>query len=537
MVAKLFGTKRNMIKLFVSLKLRLLRNVLRTKGRWGLIMFSLLSLGIGCWLGSVVWSLDGPERFTAGPLLGGAMALGWMVGPLLFGASDETVDTSRLALFPLDSKPLAAGMAAASIVGPGPLAGFIPLAALAWQAPSLGYQFVGILAAVMAVALATTTSRLALTYLGSSLRNRRSRDIATVVAGLLAGAVGALFQLLNVFGVGLGQDQLGPIARVVRFTPLGWAGDAIGRLSTGELAIPLVELAATAALIVVVLRGWVDLLERALAEADSSDLRSEKDTSLVRERASSSANAASPNAVRVVLAKERRYLSRHPRYRVQLASQLTILVVGGAPFLNAVLERDPHAVLLGCIPGLTAGATGSNLLGPDGQALWAELLATPTFRPLIRGRSLLFVFMGIAASFVVTLAAALWTGGWLYAPVAMGCSVGMALVGSGIGSITSVLVPTPMSDDESANPFATTSPGVGCFNGLGTMIGVFVGLGFAAPILAGLAYTADQTRVGALLLVVAPLYGYAIWSVSTRLAARFAERHIPELVEVLATTR
>ncbi len=523
-----------MVKLFVRLKLRLLRNVLKTNGRWGLIMFTLASSVIGLSLAAIVLRLSPNGQFLAGPLIGGALMLGWIIGPLLFGASDETVDTSRLTLFSLEPRPLAAGMAAASIVGPGPFAAILPLVALAMRGPGIQHKLLGLVGAAMTVALATMTSRLALTFLGSSLRNRRSRDFATVAAGVIAGTVGAAFQLINLFGVDLSRDQLSRLAAIVRLTPLGWAGDAVGRASLGEVAIPLVELVASAALLIVVLRGWVDVLDRVLAEVADSDVRTSQGGHLLGVRGATSSGPRHP--VLVVLAKERRYLARHPRYRVQILSQFIVLIVGGAPFLAAVIDRNPQAVLLGAIPGLTAGATGSNLLGPDGRALWAELLASPSFAPLLRGRSLLFALMGFIGSLLVTFSTAIWTGGWRYAPIAVAASVGMALAGSGVGALTSTLAPTPMADDDSANPFATSSPGAGCLNGLMTMLGVFTGLALAFPILVGLAYARDSVSIGVLLSLGAPIYGAGIWWAATALAARRAERRIPELVEILSSS-
>lgn len=526
----------SLVKLFVRLKLRLLRNVLRTNGRWGLLLFSGASLAVGVGAGVLMARLDAHERFVAGPIVGGLLVFGWLVGPLLFGASDETVDTSRLALFSLDSGPLAAGMAAASIVGPGPVTAVIPLGVLSFRAPGVAHIGLALVASLLTVALATTTSRLALTYLGASLRSRRSRDFATIAAGLMAGLAGAFFQLINLLGLELDLETVERIAGVVRLTPIGWAGDAVGRASSGEIAIPLVEMAATSALLVVILRGWLDVLERVLADVGDSDVRTNQGGHLLRPPRNLAKLDQPRNATLVVLAKERRYLARHPRYRVQVVSQLIVLIIGGAPFLGAVIDREAHAVLLGCIPGLTAGATGSNLLGPDGRALWAEMLAAPRFAPLLRGRSLLFALMGFGSSVIVTFLTAAWTGGWRFAPIALGAAIGMALAGSGVGAFTSCLAPTPMADDDSANPFATSSPGAGCLNGIITVTGVFVGLLLAFPILVGLAYARFSLGFGVLLSLGSPLYGFAIWWTATTLGARRAQQRVPEIVHILSTS-
>ncbi len=518
-----------MIGLFARLKLRLLRNALRSSdGALGLILFTALALVGGGSIALIVMGLNDAERVTVAPLIGGVITLGWLVGPLLFGASDETIDTSRLGTFGLDPRALAGGMATAAVIGPGPLAAMLPLLGLTSQAPTIGHGLLAALASVMTVVFATSGSRLALTALGAGLRKRKSRDITTLAAGLAAGVVGLGGQALAVAGGAPSIERLAPIADVVRLTPLGWSADAIGRASAGEVWVPLVELAATGVLIVVMLRAWVDVLTWVLENVEESSV----ETDVGGHFASDAPGSVRP--IRAVLAKETRYLRRHPRYRVQVVSQGIVLVVGGAPFIAAILSRDPQAVLLGCIPGLTAGVTGSNLLGPDGRALWAESLALPTLTPVLRGRSLAFALLGLASAGLITFGTAAWTGGWKFVPIALCAAIGMALAGSGVGAVTSVLAPTPFPDDDSPNPFATNAPGSGCLNGLVTVVGVFVGLAFAAPILIGLAQAREDAAWGLLVIVLSPIYGAAIWTATTAWAGRRATNRTPEIVSILA---
>ena len=81
-----------------------------------------------CTTDHLVWLWrDSIEVVTvAAPVLATAVVGGWALAPLLFGASDETIDPSRLALFPLEARPLARGIAAAGLIGPGPIAASIP---------------------------------------------------------------------------------------------------------------------------------------------------------------------------------------------------------------------------------------------------------------------------------------------------------------------------------------------------------------------------------------------------------------------------
>lgn len=515
---------------FVRLKLRLLRNVLRTASGPGLVVFTILALGIGVVVGLALrWSTD-LERFIVTPILGAGFVASWALGPVLFGNSDETIDTTRLALFPLDPDRLAGGLAVSALVGPGPVAALIALAGAASQAPSVASGVLAALACVATVVLATTLSRLLLTALGSGLRRRRSRDLATLATGLIIGLGAVGLQLFAVYGNVLELRSLASIADVVRLTPFGWPSDALGRASTGALLVPAVELIGTVAVVVVAVRAWAVLLSRALTEVTENDDQLSSAEPLVA--------VDRPGPVRPIVAafvKERRYFGRHPRYRVQVLSQATVLILGGAPFLGAIIDREPTAVLFGCIPALTAGVTGANLLGPDGRALWAEYLALPSLTPLLRGRSLAFALLGVVAAVVLTLGSAIWTGGWQYAPAALGAAIGMAFTGSGVGAVTSVLAPSLYPDEQSTNPFATSSPGSGCLPAVITFTGVVVGLVLSGPILFGLARARETDLAIALVAVLAPFYGTAIWSATTAVAGRRIERRGPELVTFLSS--
>jgi ABC-2 type transport system permease protein len=520
----------SLTSVFVRLKVRLLRNVLRTSGGPGLVVFTVVAIGSGIVVGQTLrWSTD-LERFVITPILGALLMISWVFGPVLFGNSDETIDTTRLALIPLDPRGLARGLAVQAVIGPGPVAALIALAGAASRAPTLPAAVLAAAACIGTIVLATTLSRVLLTALGSGLRRRRSRDLATLATGLVVGAGAISLQVFAAFGNVLDLEALASIADVVRLTPFGWPSDALGRASTGALLVPLVELIGTAALVVVAIRTWALLLERALTEVSEHEDQMSHAQPLV-----STETEGPVSSLTATFVKERRYFSRHPRYRVQVMSQATVLVLGGAPFLGAIVDREPTAVLFGCIPALTAGVTGANLLGPDGRALWAEYLALPSLTPLLRGRSLTFGLLGVAAATLLTVGSAIWTGGWQFIPAALGAAIGMALTGAGVGSITSVLAPSLYPDDQATNPFATSAPGSGCLPAAITFAGVLVGLVLCGPILYGLAAARDADEAIVLVTGLAPLYGIALWFATTAVAGRRIERRGPELVAFLGS--
>lgn len=516
-----------MIGLFVRLKLRLLRNVFRTPGGPGLFVFIVVATFVGAVAAIWVRDLDDRARLAIAPLAAAAIVAGWSASPLVFGSTDDTIDTTRLALFDLPARRLAPGMAAAGLVGPGPLAALLPLLGLASTAPDPLSIGVAVLAAIATMLAATTASRLALTALGAGLRRRRSRDLATVAAGVVVGAAAIGVQAVSVLDLDLRLTQVEGWARIAGRTPFGWTGRALAASLDGRPLTAVGWLVAAGALIITMGWVWVRVLDGVLGNVEEAEAAPVHGGHLLRPGSSARLGSA-------VLAKEVRYLRRHPRYRVQVVSQVIVLAIGGTPFLEAVMAGDPSATLLGAIPGLTAGMTGANLLGPDGRALWAETLALRSLRPLIRGRSLVFVGLGMGLATITTLSVAAITGGWRHVPVALGAALGMALIGAGTGAVTSTFAFSTYPDEHSANLFASTSPGNGCLNAVFTFGGVMVGLAVSLPILLALGRADSDRGVALTILLGAPIVGAAIWTAATAFAGRRVDRRTPEIVAALS---
>lgn len=531
--------------LFARLKLRLLRNTLRTSAGYTLVIFTVLTLVLSVSLSVLILSASAELHRWLAPALTFAIALGWVAGPLLFGAADETIDTTRLALFPLGGRELAPGVATASLLGPGPIAAALPLFAFAarplgdsdWSGPTRSILIV--VAGVTTVAFAIVLSRLLLTALGNALRRRNRRDFATLIAGLGAGSLAVGSQVM--LALGFDRSTLLDIGHLVRWLPGGWTGEAIGQLADGgSIAIPALLIGLTGAITVALTARWTEVLDTALTEvsdggeADSIGGHILDDAPWGWDRIVPSRRHDTAQLLRLVMAKEVRYLRRHPRYRIQVVTQGLVLVLGGAPFISAILDRRPESVLVGCVPALTAGITSSNLFGADGRALWGEVLALPSLRVVLRGRSLTFALMGLIAALLVTLASAAWTGGWQYVPIALGAAVGMAFTGAAVGSFTSTLAPVNFPDDDNPNPFATENTGQGCVTAIITFVGVIIGLAMAGPILVGLSWAQSSTVGGLTVMAVAPPYGLGLYLLLTDRAARRADRKAPELVAILA---
>ena len=102
-----------MARLLVQLKLRLLRNALRasTGARVGFILSTILAGAVAIFVFIVLARLRGHSAAVdLTTVVFTVFAFGWLILPLLVFGLDGTLDPATLALYPLRTRPLAAGL-------------------------------------------------------------------------------------------------------------------------------------------------------------------------------------------------------------------------------------------------------------------------------------------------------------------------------------------------------------------------------------------------------------------------------------------
>jgi ABC-2 type transport system ATP-binding protein len=205
--------------LLLRLKLRLLRNALRSPGR---AVFLLLGLVFGlagtAVLGSGLQVLrdDPPVAAAAGMLVAAVLAIGWSTVPIAAFGVDETLDVSRLALLPIRRGRLLAGLLLAATVGVPSLLTFLLLgAAVAAVTTSWAAVPAAVVAAPLLAVLCLLLGRVVTSGLSRLLRSRRGRDLAVLVGvGVVLAA-----QAPRLLAENLGEGGLLRIGDVLRWTP------------------------------------------------------------------------------------------------------------------------------------------------------------------------------------------------------------------------------------------------------------------------------------------------------------------------------
>ncbi|MFF4772992.1 hypothetical protein ACFY05_09065 [Microtetraspora fusca] len=516
-----------MVGLFVRLKLRLIRGNLHgdTVKQVGFVFTSLIALvcAVG---GFALFSLlrlatDPGIALNIGIVAFTLFTLGWIFVPLLAFGLDETLDPSRLALFPLTTRQMAAGMLAASATGPWPLASLVALSgAVVGLAPGPAGVLIGVPAVLLQFALCLVASRAVTTALSASLRSRRGRDALAVGAVLLI----LLFQLPGVLANGgLTADPLAMLdaaGSVLRWAPPGMAAHAIangGLAGLGELAVLAVAVAVLAWL-------WIAALRRALVTPDSSN------QSGGAVRRSRLGGLLPQGMIGAVAAKELKYARREPRGRI---SWFMALVVSGVLMFSLRGPDGWHGPLFvigpACMAAMIIGVQASNSFGIDGRSLWMNAVAFSTERDVrtdFAGRQLAVAIIAVPLLLVLSVGASIAAGEPLMSVPAMFTAWGVLGVGLGVGAVASVLVPYTLP--ERLNAFSGAAPGQGGEAFLGSMLGM-VGVGVVAlpvvlPPFFGLTWVS----------VLAVPYGLlAAWG-GRRIGGMIGHNRLPEIVAAVS---
>lgn len=534
-----------MARLFVRLKLSLLRNGLRRGWQQVIatVFGTLYALPIAV-LAAVGFTALGrrDELAELAPtvllLTLTVLTIGWLLVPLLAFGLDETLDPLRLRLLPLSRRQLAVGLAAASSVGVGPLATLLALTGVVVGFAPLGLGAVIVLAAVVAqFTVCIVGSRALATALSTRLRSRRGRDVAAFSAAFLGIAVASLGQLpnllFNVADSGTEGGQLLALAEraagVLRWVPSGWAASAIVEAAAGHVVPALLWLAAAALLVGGLARWWLRALES---------------TAVGSEAVGGGALCDAPLFPRVVgflprnrtgaaAARELRYLWRMPQLRVQLLFVVMVAVGVVVAVAIGVGEGDPRLVLAAPLITFFYGLGSLNSYGADRAAVWLLVVSGPGTQADLTGKNLAGVLVMLPIVTATSVALAAVTGGWSYLPVAIGSALSLLGISFGIGNLASVLAPMPMP--ESGTNLWATSGGAGWMNIFVQLIAFTVQGLLLLPAVGG--FVAALLLRPALLPLAAAgalVWGAGVWWVGLRAAATTGDARGPELVAALS---
>jgi ABC-2 type transport system permease protein len=528
-------------RLLVQLKLRLLRNALlsSTAAKASFVTSTIFAALIAAGTFTSLSLLRGNSASVdVTAVVFTLFAFGWLIGPIFAFGLDGTLDPATLALYPLRTRPLAAGLLTASAAGAWPVANVLGLLG---TTVGLASGALGVLTAVIAVllqvAFCIALARFVTTTMAALLRSRRGKDLAAFLVIPLF-ALYELFTQVLPKAVADGKitaSSFGGVDTWLRWLPPGLAAHAIQDASHGRPGIALLRLAVLAAIAVVLGWLWIRSLDRALVTTDMST-----QSSRVRRAGLFSGAPGLPlgrHGVRGVLAARFLvYQRREPGYIVWWSMIAVIMAVVS---IKAVIGPNtrPGLLLASAVAG--AGFVGfgyGNSVGSTGPAFVFEALALTGRRQLrayFSGQDIALAVIGIPLLAAVSfgLAGAAGHPGYGF----LGTALDLAGLGAALAlsNVFSVLLPYPM-EQRAGNPMRQAAQGHGS-QVLLAMLGSLGGVGVAVtPLLVAIALTStDRAAIRMPVLVsCAAVYGLALAWAGVRIAARAAEERLPELCQI-----
>lgn len=517
-------------RLIVSLKAKLL---FRGDGWQAALTVIGMFFGLAAGLGAAafLWfNADLADRATVAMLMLSFISITWPIGSIVVGGGESVLDPSRFALLPLSTRNLCVAFFAAAFVGVfGPVSVLIALSALRY-APSFGAGVIMLLAGIVTVCTAVVSGRAAVALMSGMVRGRRTREVAAGVAAMFGVFIGFVPQVLIVTIDQLTADVRETVRSIARWVPWGWAPESLALAAEGRFWLSLAWLLGAAALLIGISALWVRTVAEIMVTREASHA-SGIDSELVP---ASMGRLPDVPAV-AVWARTLRQLRRDPREYAQLAGFLPLLLVAGLPSFDLIRNREPDIVLGSGALGLMFGLTAQSLFATDGRSFGVDALALGDITPVVIGKALARVTLGVPVILLVAVALSAWTGGWsrLFAGVAIGV-VGLLSMAA-VGMNTSVRYAQPMP--EKVGAFNTQNNSQGCAAAVVAILSLVVAFVVAmvgiVPI--SLLTIFVSPVAGSAFAVLALVYAVVVFRMGATMAGRWANQHLPEMFQKLAT--
>jgi ABC-2 type transport system permease protein len=525
--------------LLVQLKLRMLRNALRSSAR---AKSSFI-------LSTAFAALVAVGTFTGLALLRGQstsvdvtsviftlFAFGWVVLPLVAFGLDGTLDPANLALYPLRTRTLAVGLLAASAAGAWPLANVLGLlgVTVGLASGALGLV-IALVAVVLEVLFCITLARFVTTSMANVLRSRRGRDFAAFLFIPIVALYETFTQVVPRLAASgkLSTSSFGGVDAWLRWLPPGLAAHAIQDASTGHPGTALLRLALLAGITVVLGALWVRSLGRALVTADSSTQSSKVHGKVLP--------FARYGLRGTVTARLWIYQRRDPTSLVYWGITAVIM---GAVSVSAIVGQNKHAGVLIASAVFGAAFVGvfhANMIGQTGPPFVLEATALTgrrTLRAYFSGQNIALAAIAVPLLAAVSFGLAYLARHPVYG--LLGTAVDLAGVGAALGlcNILSVTLPFPV-ERRAGSPVRVTTPGY-TSSGVGATLANVIGVALAViPVIVAIALTGHDPAAIRMpvLLVCSAGYGLALAWLGGLIAAAAAEQRLPELCQVAVRSK
>ncbi|GAA3594174.1 hypothetical protein GCM10022198_17460 [Klugiella xanthotipulae] len=436
-----------MVARILRLKLRILANSFR-RTRRGNLAFILWTLAGATSAAGAVWVagnlrnvlvVDLPQLLTIGGSL--LVGLSFIIPIFLRGTA---LDPRQFAMYPASRGRIATGLWMAALLSLPTLMLVVALlgSLVMWLDDSLALTIAAI--SVLLVTLAAVLSaRIATSIAAYIFSSRRARDGLNVIAGLLLlGMLPLIFVLTTLNWATEGRAFLTEVATVLAWTPLGSGFSAPLEAAVGETTDALIHLGMSAGYVVVLAVLW-----RLLVGSMMTRISRPARPGIVRSGLGWFDRLV-PTVAGVIGARSVTYWIRDPRYRVSLAVIPFVPVAMIIPLLVAGADARYMALIPLPVACLFLSWFVHNDVAWDSTAIWTHVSAATRGIDDRRGRLLPVLLLGVPLVVIGSTVSVYFYDDWRVLPATIGVSSCVLLVGSGVSSLFSVLL-----------PYAATRPG------------------------------------------------------------------------------
>jgi ABC-2 type transport system permease protein len=433
----------------------------------------------------------------------------WLVLPLLEFSTNEGLDVSKLALFPLTREELMLSLLFSTVLDIPTVGLVLALGAVvaAW-ALSLPLALIALIAMLVFYVQLVAISQLILALLRPILHSRRFRDLSIIFIVLLSSSC-YLFQFA--FRALLNRDLVNTIEHAsispyLQWLPPGMAARAIQQAYIGNWGASILWLAALAAISVLFLFLWQLIVERSVTAADSGGTVNSR-------RRSSNGQARRARTVRTdeiplmkrlvppqmyaLIGKDLKYFWRDPQLKATFLQSLISIVFlivyfGFTFFSNAGSNEEflstlgPWAVLVAPMLILLSLYTLTyNVLGLERQSLTTLLLFPIEPKYILWSKNIAVFIVGFVEVTILILLAASTTRAWYFTLPAFVVGLSGIAIILGIGNFTSVFFPQKMRlRRRGLQSVSNTSAEGGCLRSLLSIVAFYLMLLILVPVAA-----------------------------------------------------
>ncbi len=431
-----------MVAQLLGLKLRLLANTLR-RSPWqvvGILIALVYGLGAAFFAVAALVALRFADAQFAGTIvavLGSVLVLGFLVVPLAFGV-DDTIDPRNFALFGIPSSRLAAGLAAAALIGVPSLVVAVIAAAqvVTWSRGALP-TILAIVGAVVILGTCVLGARVATSIAAFLLSGRRAREATGFIALLIIVLLSPMAVVLASIDWGKdGTAVLAGIAGVAGWTPLGAAWSSPADAAVGSNGTALAKALIGIAFLAILWFSWRALVAKMLVTPGRE--------SQVRRESGLGWFARLPdNPTGAIAARSLSYWFRDPRYRISLVMVPIVPVLLIVPLYTAGVWWQYLALIP--VPVMCLFLTWSihNDVAYDHTAIWLHVASNTSGWADRFGRVVPALILGVPLVLIGSPICAALFGRWSVLPSLLGLSACILLVGLGLSSVMSARFPYP----------------------------------------------------------------------------------------------